>query len=124
MNNYFVILSMMFLHIIDDFVLQTFWFSYWKQKKTWDDLTKDRKYRFDYICALYLHSFSWAFMVMLPIAHTMRFQVSGLFVFILILNMLIHAWVDDMKANKRKLNLWQDQLIHIWQISMISAIFL
>ena len=32
------------------------------------------------------------------------------------INIIIHAVVDDAKANKNKLNLFQDQLIHLLQI--------
>jgi hypothetical protein len=31
-------------------------------------------------------------------------------------NVLMHGIVDDLKANRMKINLWQDQLLHMLQI--------
>ena len=39
-------------------------------------------------------------------------------------NLIIHAVIDDLKANRRKLNLWEDQIIHIIQIVMTAAYLL
>lgn len=35
---------------------------------------------------------------------------------LLVMNLLIHMLVDDMKANKKKINLIQDQITHMFQI--------
>lgn len=34
------------------------------------------------------------------------------------------ALVDDLKANRKKINLWQDQLIHMWQIAVTAIVML
>lgn len=70
-----------------------------------------------------VHSFSWAFMIMLPIAFIKSFNIDLLFVLFLIDNILIHAYVDNEKANKFTINLWQDQIIHFIQI-IFTFIFL
>lgn len=81
-------------------------------------------YKYDYICSLIIHSFSWAFMIMLPIAYYISFEIDAIFVVVLVANTIIHAAVDDLKANKREINLWVDQLIHILQIVLIAVMFL
>lgn len=35
---------------------------------------------------------------------------------LLIVNLLIHMFVDNLKANEKKINLIQDQMIHIIQV--------
>lgn len=35
---------------------------------------------------------------------------------LLIVNLLIHMFVDNLKANEKKINLIQDQIIHIIQV--------
>ena len=122
MNNWFVFLLMIFLHIIDDYTLQG-WLASAKQKKYWTENVPQEIYKYDYICALLVHSFSWAFMIMLPIAFIKSFNIDLLFVLFLIDNMLIHAYVDNEKANKFTINLWQDQIIHFIQI-IFTFIFL
>ena len=34
------------------------------------------------------------------------------------------AFVDDLKANEKCINLWQDQLIHMCQIAMTAVLYL
>lgn len=117
-----ILLSMIFLHIIDDYKLQGILASM-KQRKWWEEQKEYKKlYKHDYIPALIEHSFSWAFMIMLPIAVALQFNI-GWWVVAYIINMLIHAFVDDLKANKLKINLVIDQTIHIVQIVATWLIF-
>lgn len=37
---------------------------------------------------------------------------------IIIVNTVIHYFIDDLKTNKCKINLWQDQLSHVAQIGL------
>ena len=37
---------------------------------------------------------------------------------IIIVNTGIHYFIDDLKTNKCKINLWQDQLAHVAQIGL------
>ena len=119
MNYNFTLLLMIFCHIVDDYYLQG-WLASAKQKKFWEENAPDEMYKYDYIWALMMHSFSWAFMVMLPIAFLKGFKVDDAFGIAFILNLAIHAITDDLKANKRKINLWTDQFIHIVQIVLTS----
>ena len=111
----FTLLSMIFCHIVDDYYLQGKLASF-KQKSWWEEKAPDEMYKHDYIVALIMHSFSWAFMVMMPVAVSQEFQIGAVFVTIFIINTAVHAIVDHLKANKRKINLVTDQSIHISQI--------
>lgn len=120
MSIIFVFLLMIFCHILDDFGLQKGLLCFMKQKKWWES-QEDFKplYKFDYIWGLLVHSFSWAFMVMLPIAIYQNFSVGWRYAAFIILHWLTHAYVDNLKANKGEINLWLDQLLHMAQIIII-----
>ena len=117
------VLFMIFFHIVDDFYLQG-WLASAKQKKFWQENAPEKMYRYDYILALIVHSFSWSFMVMFPILIVSGFEASSYFVGIFLANIIIHAIVDDLKANQRIINLWVDQLLHIMQILMTALILI
>lgn len=123
MKNLYIYLLMLFMHIVDDFYLQGCLASF-KQKEWWEKNAPEKVYRFDYIWALLIHSFSWTFMVMLPIAFTMNFEVNGVFICLFAGNLLIHAIVDNLKANAKAINLITDQSIHMLQILVTWTIML
>ena len=123
MNICFTILLMIFCHIVDDYYLQG-WLASAKQNKYWEENAPAKLYRFDYIWALIMHSFSWAFMIMLPIAFAMSFQINVLFVVVFVANMIVHAITDNEKANRFTINLWFDQIVHLSQIAMTALILL
>ena len=114
-----VLFLMIFLHIIDDFCLQGIMASM-KQKSWWQEhpVGSKPKYKNDYIAALFAHSFSWSFMIMLPVLIWGQWEWP-----ILIANMVTHAVVDDAKANKMQINLIQDQTCHLIQILMTWLFF-
>lgn len=122
MNGRFILSWMIFMHIVYDYYLQKI-LAQMKQKKWWQENAPDRMYKYDYLVALMMHSFSWAFMIMLPIAFTMGFNVDAKFDMILVANLFVHLIVDDLKANKFKINLIQDQAIHILQILVTFTLF-
>ena len=116
MSFIFVLLWMIFFHIVDDFVLQPICLSALKQKSYWQENAPDKQYERDYIWALIMHSFSWAFMIMLPVANFYHFNVGYEFTIMFIINVVVHAFVDNMKANWKVINLWADQFFHLAQI--------
>ena len=122
-NNVFIILFMIFCHIIADYNLQG-WLASAKQKSYWEKNAPDEIYKHDYICALVMHSFSWTFMIMLPLMYAVDFKVDSFLLFLFVINILMHAIVDDLKANDKCINLWQDQLIHMCQIAMTAVLCL
>lgn len=123
MNNIFIIVAMIFMHIIDDYCLQASCLCDLKQKSFWERNAPQSMYKYDYIWALLMHAFSWSFMIMLPCAVSLSFNVGWGFVFFLIFNTLLHAIIDDVKANKKFINLWIDQICHLVQIVGTFAIF-
>lgn len=119
----FILLSMLFLHIIDDYKLQGI-LADMKQKVWWERQEGYKSlYKYDYIMALITHSFSWSFMIMLPIAIVLKFNI-GWWVIAYIVNMIVHAIVDTLKANALKINLVTDQTIHIAQIIITWLVFI
>lgn len=121
MSRLFVILWMIFFHIVDDYYLQG-WLASAKQKSYWEQNAPDKLYEHDYIWALIMHSFSWSFMIMLPIAYVQQFIIGFDFFILFFGNIVIHAFVDDAKANKKLINLWQDQFVHMVQIVLTSVL--
>lgn len=112
----YVLLFMVFLHIVDDFHLQGC-LKDLKQKVYWKEyVEKQSMYGYDYVAALVIHSFSWAFMIMLPLAYMQNFNVDILFVVVLLVNATVHGIIDHLKANLFKINLIQDQTAHLVQI--------
>lgn len=124
---------MIFLHIIDDFVIQNV-LAKMKQKSWWEDQTKhmDSKhrnlYKWDWTIALIAHAFEWSFMIMLPI---MAYSWDGmdeyhtlLFMVYLVGNTIIHADIDHFKANLLVINLVTDQSCHILQIVLTWLMWL
>lgn len=108
----FILLSMIMCHIIADYPLQGILASM-KQKKYWKD--QDRKYRKDYIMALFMHSFSWSYIIIIPcIIYLGIYSLPSMSIYII--NIIIHMIVDDLKANRNSINLIQDQIIHLMQI--------
>jgi len=96
----FILLSMIFCHIIADFNLQGI-LAKFKQKKYWERKFPNRADNgLNAFAALLLHSFCWTFVMMIPV-----------FVF----NIGLHCYIDNEKANGngRKVTFWSDQLMHI-----------
>ena len=118
-----LLLVMIFLHIVDDYYLQG-WLASAKQKSYWEQNAPDKLYKHDYIMALFMHSFSWAFMIMLvPSVYTLITtsnigNTSFAIALVFFTNLCIHMVIDNAKANLKKINLVQDQLIHLAQIAV------
>ena len=118
MSKLFVLLAMVFFHIVDDYYLQAIGpLSSMKQRSWWEKHYPQKLYKYDYLVALLMHSMSWAFMVMLPISIYRSWDIDGAFILLFIVNTLVHAFVDHMKANWLLINLITDQLLHMVQIA-------
>lgn len=112
-----ILLFMILFHIIDDFVLQPISLSNLKQKKWWEKQEGySDKYKDDYKVALAIHSMSWSIMIHIPLV--IMFPSLGQLALLIsfIVNAVIHYYIDDLKANKLKINLFEDQMVHFWQI--------
>lgn len=113
MNKAFLVLVLMILgHLIADYPLQG-WLAQAKQKSYWEN--QDKKYKHDYIPALICHATMWSIIVFTPIIY-FSWDKLGVWWLLLPINILCHYFVDNEKANKKSINLRQDQLCHLLQI--------
>lgn len=109
-----ILFAMIFCHIVDDYYLQGILASM-KQKAWWrKQESYNENYKHDYIIALIMHAFSWAFMISTPLIIVGAKEIA--IAVAIMINATVHAIIDDLKANKKKINLVQDQIIHIVQI--------
>ena len=110
-----LLLLMIFAHIVDDYYLQGILASM-KQKRWWE-LAEWFKplYKDDYKMALFMHSMSWSIMILLPSMFFIGIS-SYLLIGAFVCNTVIHYYVDDLKANKGKINLIADQITHLMQV--------
>ena len=116
-----VLLLMYLFHIIDDFVLQPICLSKLKQKRYWIEECKKYnlnilKYDTDYITALLIHGLSWSIMIHVPLMFLGGIRDDFFLLLSVLLNTVIHAIIDNLKANKLKINLDVDQCLHGFQI--------
>ena len=112
---FIILFSMIICHILADYNFQGNLANF-KQKLYWTKYSK--KYRDDWIIALILHSFFWSFSILIPYIVYYIYYHHNLTIIIItiIVNTIIHSIVDDLKCNRFKLNLTQDQLLHLIQI--------
>ncbi len=127
MKIFSLLITMIFFHILDDFCLQGI-LADMKQKAWWRKQANNPMYQHDYIVALLAHAFSWTFMIHLPAWKYSLYYNTGLscewvYAVVFVAMLLIHAFVDDLKANKHKINLIQDQSIHMIQIVIVAILY-
>lgn len=122
MNIFAVLILMLFAHIVDDYYLQGV-LAKMKQKSWWENNAPDKSYKYDYVPALICHALSWAVMITLPILFATAWNPHWAVYLMLGVNLAIHASVDDLKANKHKINLIADQSIHFAQIIITWCIW-
>ena len=113
-NPLLIFFIMLFCHIVDDYYLQGILASM-KQKAWWEKQEGySEKYTNDFIMALFMHAFSWAFIINL-IFIILGININFIF-FSIIINCVIHMIIDHLKANVKLINLCTDQTLHIFQI--------
>ena len=118
-----VLILMIFAHIVDDFYLQGV-LAKMKQKGWWKENASNALYKFDYIVALIIHALSWSIMITLPILFVSAWNPHWAIYLMLGVNVAIHAIVDDLKANRHKINLACDQFVHVMQIHLTWLVWL
>jgi len=121
-----ILIVMFFCHIVDDYYLQGC-LANMKQKSWWQKQTSNKLYKYDYIMALLEHAFSWSFMIMLPVLIYMIYTNElhiGLYVAMLVGNLIVHSIIDNCKANYLCINLITDQCLHFIQIALTWWLFI
>lgn len=115
-----ILILMILLHIIDDFVLQPICLSKLKQKSFWQEQNLDNDlYKNDYFASLIIHGLSWSAMVHIPTMYLFNFEHQLILLISFLVHAIIHAMIDDLKANKKIINLITDQTLHLIQIILI-----
>lgn len=118
----YALFGMIYGHLIDDYFLQGI-LAKMKQKKFWEENSPGELYKNDYKIALACHALEWS--ISIHIAQFLYIVRCGLFsnrmmsivmAVSIIINAIIHYFIDNTKANKLKINLIQDQLFHLLQI--------
>lgn len=121
MNKLDLLTWMIFLHFLFDFYIQTRSNSLIKSKEWWKNRhKKSGKRKYNYIMGLIIHSFVWSFAILLPFYYSHKYIHYG----ILIVNVIVHAFTDDAKTNKKLISSFQDQLIHMCQIFITWCILM
>lgn len=122
-----LLVAMCFCHIVDDYYLQGF-LAQAKQKEWWEENYPDKLYKHDYIVALIEHAFSWTCMIHIPVMFHMMFfnspKYMWLYIVVFLADWAVHAIVDHCKTNLHKINLVQDQLIHLVQIVATWVVYI
>ena len=112
------VLLMLLAHLVADYTLQG-WLADGKQKKWWQKCFGGEippKYKRDYVVALVCHAAYWSLLVCAPLWSSPRLA------WLVAVNTVVHAVVDDLKANRKFINLVQDQALHMLQIAVTFAI--
>ena len=118
MNWQSTLVLMLLGHLVADYTLQG-WLADGKQESWWKKVCGGvipDKYKHDYVAALLCHALYWSIFICAP------FFAHKWFLLAIAVNTIIHAVVDDLKANKMKINLIQDQLLHILQIGVTLTV--
>lgn len=132
-NDTFWLLLMLciYMHVIDDFVLQKPTLCDLKQKSWWSrqigyDFSRS-DYCHDYIMALFVHAAEWSVGMLLPMIwwtfHSGIKTDSLFFWTAFCINTIVHAFIDNMKANDLAINLVEDQTAHLVQIMITLTVF-
>ena len=107
---------MVFCHVIEDFHIQGI-LADLKQRMWWRDNVTQKgfghRYDRDYLMALLAHGFEWSFITHIPLIWYVHEPVVLISICI---NAVLHAVIDDLKCNRLKINLWEDQMLHLTQI--------
>lgn len=107
-----VLVGMILCHLLADYPLQG-WLAQSKAKSYWANSPESN--RRDWIAALACHAAMWGILIMIPMAIASKMEL-GWFWMALPINIVLHMFVDHMKANRQIINLIQDQTIHFVQI--------
>jgi len=116
------IMLMLLGHLVSDYTLQG-WLADAKQRNWWavrtSELPAESKvlYRHDWMAGLACHALYWSLVTFLPLYGHPAWWV------IVLSQASVHAVVDHLKCNAHRINLWQDQLLHLLQILVAYWLF-
>ena len=109
--------AMFYMHIKDDFSQGIM--ASMKQSRWWKENYPQDMYKNDYKIVVVLHSVKWSISILIfPVLYYISLGDGSKWVIVIAfyLNATIHAFIDNLKANKLIINLIQDQFVHFVQI--------
>ena len=125
-----ILLLVLLLHFIADFNLQIgaklhdmkqkmWWSRQYKRLKM--EANDTRQYRNDYKCALFIHALVWSLVTFAPLVYFTKNSYG--YLAMIVVNTIVHAKIDDAKANEYILNLIEDQVMHLIQIVLTVVLW-
>ena len=108
-----ILLKMLFMHCIGDYILQGDFLSAAKRKSFWIDKTNEKTNSLEHYVILFIHAYIWAFCITLPLFNLIS---SIKIILSIVINCILHMYIDNLKANKKVITLLTDQLLHLSQI--------
>ena len=122
-----IVLFCLLGHYLADFTLQGC-LAQMKQKQWWKDTINKYNsehidglsfglFRKDWRTSLIAHGLYWSLVTFLPVILFTNANDAFL-IGVVFINAFIHSLIDDMKANLHTINLRQDQLAHLIQITI------
>ena len=134
----FIFILMILFHILEDFHLQGI-LANMKQKSWWQSECnklgieyEPSKYKHDHIISLCIHALENSIFITLPLIidgliTTFTTNPNNcLFVgwaFIIFANTVVHAIIDNMKCNRKGINLIVDQILHFIFIILFFSLY-
>lgn len=112
-----VLLLMVAMHVIEDFHLQGR-MADMKQRAWWSQYPE--RYSRDWMPVILLHGMEWSVLVSLPLLLLTGLDAGWWFAAMVAVNGLVHAGVDHLKANSLRIDLIQDQTVHM--VQMVAAL--
>lgn len=123
MNFISVFIFMILCHLIADYYLQG-WLGTSKQKSWWESQKEyNENYKNDYKICLLCHSLEWSIIIHIPIIVYQGYCTGFGLLLLILFQTVVHYVVDDLKANKKTMNLVENQFCHFLQI-IISYLLL
>ena len=118
----FLLLSMIFCHVIADYNLQGI-LAQMKQKEWWETNYPNFKYKNDYKTALLMHSLSWAFFIEIPLYIYFLSYNPSTSLKILNILVIINAFFHD-NFSYCNINIWRIKwkLLNVQDVAILTIL--
>lgn len=106
---------MLLLHVVAEFVLQPVALLRIKQKTYWEQPEHPNGGKDASAMAIAINAILWSVMIMLPL---MYYSTEGDLILLLVflVNMLVHAYIDEYTTNRHKLTFVTAQSLYLLQL--------
>ncbi len=112
---------MLLLHVVTEFVLQPVALLRLKQKTYWEQPEHPNGGKDASAMAIAINTILWSVMIMLPL---MYYSTEGDLILLLVflVNMLVHAYIDEYTTNRHKLTFVTAQSLYLLQLTITFLI--